>query len=174
MQSAINNHLKERIELLSSKIDWCGLSINPNITWDSVQSNPYKPWNWYGLSINPNITWDIVNDNPDKAWNWYGLSKNPNITWDIVIDNPDKAWDWGELSMNPNITWDVLKDNLDKPWKWLNVWSNPNILMTDKELCEIVKRVVKAKVIQRYWRTCITNPSYLVCKKRLLYEHGNM
>jgi hypothetical protein len=51
---------------------------------------------------------------------------------------------------------------------------NPNILMTDQELCEIVKRIVKARVIQRYWRTCVSDPSYLVCKNRLLFEHSSL
>jgi hypothetical protein len=46
--------------------------------------------------------------------------------------------------------------------------------MTDQEQSEIVRRVVKARLIQRYWRICISDPNYLVCRNRLLYEHGNM
>ena len=99
---------------------------------------------------------------------------NSNITWDIVKDNPDKPWDWLTLSRNWTITWNIVKDNPDKPWKWLYLSKNPNILMTTREQSEIIKRVVKAKVIQRYWRICISDPTYLVCKKRLLYELENM
>ena len=146
MQEAINNHLKDRIKLLSPKLDWTGLGSNPNITRGIVEENINKPWNWYGLSMNPNITWEVVKDNLDKPWNWYKLSRNPAITWTVV------------------------KDNLDKPWCWYYLSSNPDILMTNQERSEIVK----AKVIQRYWRICVTNPNYLVCKKRLLYEHENM
>jgi hypothetical protein len=32
----------------------------------------------------------------------------------------------------------------------------------------------KARVIQRAWRRCVSDPSYAVCKKRLLKEFGNM
>jgi hypothetical protein len=34
------------------------LSNNPNITWGIVQANPDKPLDWHGLSINPNITFE--------------------------------------------------------------------------------------------------------------------
>jgi hypothetical protein len=25
---------------------------------------------WHRLSMNPNITWKIIKSNPDKPWNW--------------------------------------------------------------------------------------------------------
>ena len=109
-----------------------------------------------------------------KYLDWPSLSSNRIITWDIVLDNLDKPWSWFDLSNHPNITWDIVKENLDKPWDWFGLGMNPNILMTDQELCEIVKRIVKARVIQRYWRICVSDPNYLVCRKRLLYEHNNM
>ena len=65
-----------------------------------IKNFPDEDWNWCGLSCNPNITWDIVQDNPAKPWDWIYLSGNPNITWDIVLDNPDEKWDWGFLSYN--------------------------------------------------------------------------
>ena len=80
MQSAINNHLKERMKLLSSKIDWCNLCSNPAITWSIVKDNLEQSWNWNGLSMNPNITLDIIKHNPDKPWSWPSLSMNPNMT----------------------------------------------------------------------------------------------
>ena len=67
-----------------------------------VQTNPKpngKEWNYRYLSINPNITWGIVQTNPDKPWN-YNLSQNPNITWEIVQQNPDKQWSYSYLSQN--------------------------------------------------------------------------
>ena len=88
MQHYIDEHIKQRINLLSDKLDWSCLSENPKLTWDIVKDNHDKKWNWLGLSMNPNITWEIVKENPDKPWNWYYLSKNPNITWDIVNKYP--------------------------------------------------------------------------------------
>ena len=65
-----------------------------------VLDNPTKPWDWCGLSSNPNITWQIVKENPTKPWNWWQLSFNPNITWQIVRENLNKDWNWWNLSIN--------------------------------------------------------------------------
>jgi hypothetical protein len=116
------------LELASNKPwDWYGLSQNPNITWEIVQTNPDIPWKWYRLSRNPNITWEIVKENPDKPWDWSGLSLNPNITWEIVQANPDKPWSWDGLSLNPSITWEIVLSNPDKPWNWYWLSKHPNI-----------------------------------------------
>jgi hypothetical protein len=32
-----------------------------------------KPIYWLGLSMNPNISWEIVSSNPEKPWRWHGL-----------------------------------------------------------------------------------------------------
>ena len=107
IQNEINKHVIDKLNDSKCKWDWNGLSQNPIITFDIVESNPDKPWDWRFLSRNPNITFDIVKANPDKPWVLGYLSRNPNITWDIVQTNPDKPWDWWWLSMNPNITWDI-------------------------------------------------------------------
>jgi hypothetical protein len=64
---------------------------------ERASSSLDKPWDLVCLSMNPNITWDIVQSNTDKPWVWWALSRNPNITWDIVKANPDKPWDWWGL-----------------------------------------------------------------------------
>lgn len=193
MQRAINKHLKDRINLLSSTLDWSTLVSNPHITWDIVNDYPDKPWNlsdlddlnrrrdvvlynpdkkwyWYALSIVPSVTHETLQDNIDKEWIWYALSRNPNITWDIIKDNLDKPWNWYYLGKNKAITLDIVKDNPNIQWRWSTLSMNPNILMTPQERSEIVK-VVKVKIIQHYWRVCIANPSYTMCRRRLLYEY---
>ena len=122
------------------------LSINPNITWEIIQSNS-RPngncitWDYNMLSRNPNITWDIVKSNPypngensSNTWNYDILSENPNITWDIVKENLDKEWDYFSLSLNSNITWNIVKENpypngehSSKRWNYTALSGNPNI-----------------------------------------------
>ena len=60
-----------------SKLDWAELSMNPNLTLDTIKTNPDKPWDWYFISRNPNITLAFINANPDKPWHWYWISRNP-------------------------------------------------------------------------------------------------
>ena len=50
----------------SYKLNWNGISRNPNITMDIIEK----------YSDNPNITMDIIQDNPDKSWNWIFISLN--------------------------------------------------------------------------------------------------
>ena len=56
------------------------------------------------LSLNQNITWDIVKTNPDKHWDYEYMGANPNITWDIIQANLDKPWCWEFIGFNINIT----------------------------------------------------------------------
>ena len=37
----------------SDKLDWNGISWNPNITMDIIEKYPDKPWNWSNISQNP-------------------------------------------------------------------------------------------------------------------------
>ena len=131
-------------------------------------------WDWSGLSRNPVITWEIVISFPDKPWNWCELSRNSNITSDIVIALPDKPWDWYGISKNVNIVWDIVQTNPDKPWNWLRLSTNRHMLLSSKDLCNIIKRHRAAKVVQKKWRHVVTNPSYTVCKRRLLREFYDM
>jgi hypothetical protein len=126
--------------------------------------------NWYYLSVSPNITWAIVEENPDKPWHWYNLSMNRNITWDIVRANPDKPWNWCGFSRNPSITWEIVEENPDKPWDWWGLSKNPNILLSDLELCTIIRKHRSIKIIKRVWKCAVSDPKYIVCRKRLLRE----
>ena len=107
-----------------------------------------------------------------KNVDWFALSQNPNITFEFVKENMDKPWDWSALSRNPNITVDIVKDNPDKPWNLSDLNENPNILLSIDDLVTIVKRDHFASVIQRVWRKAISDPSHLVCKRRLLREYS--
>ena len=83
--------------------------------WKFVEDNLEQPWDWRGLSSNPNITFDIVQTHPDKPWNWQNLSYNPNITFDNILAHPDKPWNWYNLSRN---TFSKAKQNfVEKKYK---------------------------------------------------------
>ena len=60
----------------SDKLNWHGISRNPNIRIETILKYPDKPWNWYGISCNPNITMEFIEKYPEKLWNWGGISRN--------------------------------------------------------------------------------------------------
>ena len=103
-------------------------------------------------------------ENPKYKWDYDGISRNPCITWDIVEAFSNKSWDWQCLSRNPIITWDIVLDNPDKPWDWYGLSQNPKMFdLTNNEKIQILS----AKRIQKFWRRCISDPRYTMCKKRL-------
>jgi hypothetical protein len=48
------------------------------------------------------------------------------------------------------------------------------MLLSNQELDNIIKRDKSAQTIQKTWRHSITNPTYKVCKKRLLFEFSEL
>jgi hypothetical protein len=78
------------------------------------------------------------------------------------------------LSRNQNITYNNVICNQDKPWNWSNLSSNPSMLLCHNELCNIIKEYHSISVIQRIWKHVISNPEYMMCKRRLLHEYNTM
>jgi hypothetical protein len=103
------------------------LSQNPNITWEQVNANDFKPWSYHALSRNINITGDIVAQNLDKEWDFNFLSRNPTIKWELITSVAVNKWDFSFLSMNPNITIDHVLSNPHLPWDYEYLIDNPNI-----------------------------------------------
>ena len=175
--------------------DWCGFSCNPNITIEIIKENLDKPFDWQYISENKAITLEIIVNNPELPWDWDFATFNPNITWKIITENPDKPWNFRSISycnksircqniivnpdkdliimsQNSNITLQIIEDNPDKPWDLLYFSKNQNIFK-----CTPTKNVIKsiskwhaANVIKRRWFKCITDPAYMICRKRLMRE----
>jgi hypothetical protein len=61
---------------------------------------------------------------------------------------------------------------LDKPWDWFYLSMNRNIFnyIPNDKSAELIKRWHAANVIKRLWFRCITDPNYIICRKRLMNE----
>jgi hypothetical protein len=99
----------------------------------------------------------------------YSKAINKHIRDRLSLKNV--KWDWYNLSQNSAITIEFVKDNLDLPWDWSWLSRNRNILLSLDEKMKIILENHSALVIQRVWRMVVSNPNYLVCRKRLLYEY---
>ena len=161
------------IELLKKnpkKIDWGGLSENPNpeaiellkanldnidwIAWKSLSINPnpnliellkktnLNELDWRILSSNPYAI-ELLKENQDKI-DWHYLSANPNAI-ELLKANQNKI-DWCGLSTNPYAI-ELLKENQDKiDWHYLS--ANPNAI-----------ELLKANQNKIDWKWLSTNPS---------------
>ena len=97
----------------------------------NIINHPEYPWIWHGISDNPNLTIEFINSNSYKDWYWNGVSKNPGITMQDIINHPHYPWDWCWVSYNPNLTMNMIKQYPDKKWFWYHVSTNPGITMQD-------------------------------------------
>jgi hypothetical protein len=116
----IKYKLKDWIPL--EKLDWCGLSANPNAI-ELLKANLGKI-NWDALSENPNDeAIELLKANPNKI-SWSNLSKNPHpYAIELLKKNPENI-DWENLSANPNAI-DIFKANPEKiSLQWLS--ANPS------------------------------------------------
>ena len=89
--------LKLRDWIDIDKINWDGLSINPNAI-ELLKKNQNKI-NWDNLSLNSNAI-ELLKKNKDKIY-WFQLSGNPNAI-ELLKENQDKI-NWSVFSQNPNI-----------------------------------------------------------------------
>ncbi len=80
------------------------------------------------------------------------------------------------MSMFPYIvlhyftTFDIVEKHPDKPWDWFILSRNENMLMSKSDEIKMYRQYFASKRIQRKWKICISNPSYKICKKRLMRE----
>ena len=84
--------------------------------------------NWDGLSINPNAI-ELLKENQDKIC-WFNLSYNTNSI-ELLKKNKNKI-NWIILSENPNAI-ELLKENQDKI-NWFRFSENSNIFTYDYKL----------------------------------------
>ena len=93
-----------------------GLSHNPTLTVDDIQSLKIKngKWDWYEISMRMSLV--DVRKNPDLPWDKDGLSQNPTLTIDDIqsLSIKDGKWDWINIQSrvpiidvytHPNLTW---------------------------------------------------------------------
>jgi len=51
---------------------------------------------------------------------------------------------------------------------------NPGMILSDTDICNIVRRRRAATTIQKTWRQANTNPKNKICQRRLLYEYNKL
>ena len=81
------------------------------------------------------------------------------------------------LSRNPNMTFEIVEKHSEMPWEFekLNECATFFTSKTDDETIQKgIRRHFASKTIARVWKQCISNPTYKVCKKRLLREFSGL
>ena len=146
--------------------------LAPYIPWSIISQMLDKNWNWDQLSKNKDLTIDIVKQHV-TFWDWFSISSHRNITLSDVLENPDLPWNWSGLSSNPSITRPIKEQHPELPWTtkcYIHPTSPRAFHPWPCFKMEFVRRWRAQKVIKRYWFRAITDPTYQVCRKRLMRE----
>ena len=136
-----------------------------------------------------NASWTIIKNNLDLPWDTSAIRfhKGDICTQDdinilVIMDDVD----WDRLSIV--VPFSLIKANRKLPWVWRNVSKNSTLTHHDivamvpldynlvplEPISEFSERWFAAKRIQRCWRRCIADPSYVACRNRLLIEFRQM
>jgi hypothetical protein len=160
----------------NSKLSFYLIASNaPSINIDIIkQCHPklIPCFSGVSLSMNKSITFQDIQDTPQIKWHLPSFSRNPNATLEVVEANPDFPWNWDQLYKHIDIHLEELLEVASKypAAKWESLAHNPNMFASAKAIMAKYRKYRSARLIQRAWRTCINNPEYAICRKRLLRE----
>ncbi len=88
-----------------------------------------------------------------RNWNWRHLSEM--VHYNIIKQNSDLPWDHNVVSRNTSVHY----RSVDSSW-------NLNTTNLQSEM----KEWVASNIIKRYWKKCVTDPSYKMCRRVVLNE----
>lgn len=171
-----DNDILILLQLFPNRFNIEILSLHGSITWDIVCKYPEYNWNFEQLSLNRNITFETIDANIHKPWSlkylacredfplWFyykyqhlnwdetNLKNNtdvyiPDISNDIFHEgqikdksfetmsmeelNRIEEWNMCCVSSNCNINWNFVKLHIDKGWNWYELSGNPGITEED-------------------------------------------
>ena len=171
-------------EILQSRgeLPWdfhSGVSRNPNLIFSQhVLSQPEIAWDTLAITAHRNTTLADIEGNPAFAWCSVGLCHNPNLTMDFIERHwSNFQWHWDIVSRADNrVTYsDIMRTRGAIPWKQAIVLARPSLLHVDTctpdpDVLQAARRHVAARRIQRAFRQAMGNPSYTMCRRRLMWE----
>ena len=129
--------------------------------WKIIRENMDLPWNYLFLNIksqdddDEEIDGDFLYEHVSSL-NWSHLSEILDFT-RIISKYPDLPWNFLYVSRNKTVTY---KDVMDFPTvRW-----DHSVLHLERDKHEWNA----ANVIKKFWKRCVTDPQYKMCKKVVL------
>jgi len=136
--------------------------------------------------------WKLIRKNLDLPWNWGVVRiKNPDDFLDVDVytlrgGHHTRHWDWIYLSSVLDFE-RIISKHLDLPWDFDAVSKNPTVKYThvlnfpqlswNYSLVSLQEERVRwraAGVIKRYWKRCVTDPAFSLCRRLFLDDMGEI
>lgn len=127
------------------KIDWDGISCNPD-AYDIIVQNLNKiNWTWISSNTNPQIL-SLLKNRVDKI-HWLNLSENPNAIF-LLEEHVDNIH-WEALSTNHNAS-HILEKNIDKiVWQYFS--ENESMFELDYDFLKERMDIIRMELMAKAW-----------------------
>lgn len=89
---------------------------NPIYFDKALLENPDLPWKWDILSLNSDISMETISQLKDNDWNWMYLTSSQK-TLDVIDKYPDLPWDWFLID-NAILDTTFIRKYRMKDWNW--------------------------------------------------------
>jgi len=139
------------LEMFNDKIpEWKWSRLVKCTDWNTFRQTIHLPWIWYAGDVN------IVDGDVDAGDT-------------SILEQFEPMFNWIKLTMYVHI--DIIDANSNLPWvreflQWnKTTWKTP---VQPIENC--IRQWTAANTLKRRWREAISNPEYIVCRKRLQRE----
>jgi hypothetical protein len=158
----VDDEIMQFIRFYRSHYDvdaWC--DHTERTPWKMIKENFDLPW----ILMFVRVTSEDFTDECDvlkflytykMCWNWTHLSETLDFE-KVIVKHMDLPWDFNSISKNKTVTHKHVLNFPEIRW-------NYNILSIDED----VREWNAANVIKKYWKRCITDPEYHMCRKVLL------
>jgi len=146
------------------------------------------------LTANTSVPDALIKETPDLPWNLGAHGERLSVP-DGYLDklrehhteSDMNEWNYIESMANPHWTWDTMLPTVEKAmtnpqwqerfgrWFFQN-WSRNKALMRTSELMIIdsLAKYIASTKIKRSLKRCITDPTHMFCRARLLREFSSM
>lgn len=125
--------------------------------WKIIKQNTDLPWDLFFMRLNSSDECELkfLYENRSTL-NWNHLSEILNFS-SVISKCPDLPWNFEYVSKNKTVTYKDLLDFPDLKW-------DHSVLCLDLDRREWNA----ASTIKKYWKKCVTDPEYKMCRKVIL------
>jgi len=160
--TTIDEEIVQFIRFYRSHYDvdaWC--DHTSRAPWKLIKSNFDLPW---VLTFAKVEVGDVIEErylyDQTLSWNWVHLSEMLDFT-SVISQCMDLPWDYNALSKNKTVSYKDV-------FKFPEIRWNYNVMCLDRDVSEWNA----ANTIKKFWKRCVTDPAYHMCRK-LLFDDLN-
>jgi hypothetical protein len=125
--------------------------------WNIIIQNMDLPWNLFFVRLKSTDTLDTrLLYERGSEFDWNHLSEVLNFS-TVISMCPDLPWNFAYVSRNPSVTYKDVISFPTMPWDY-------NSVRLDRDRLEWNS----ANTIKKFWKRCVTDPVYQMCRKVVL------